>query len=297
MISVVIPAHNAARWLGQCLDSIPMQRHDVDAILIDDGSTDSTLRIAGRYPRLRVISTPNRGVSAARNEGIRAARGEWITFVDADDALLDGALDTLLGAAEASGADVVTALFTHDRSKITRGGERVISDGRAALSNTLYQLPEWHNSVWAKLMRTSHAREVMFVENLRYEDLEFTARLYLLPGIKVCSLKSTVYWYRPNPQSFIHQFTPSRLDALTVTAGIERIVAADSELLPAARSRRLSACFNMYLLTRRRKELKEVTRECVKEIRRLRGSALRDPRARLKNKLASLLSYLADPLL
>jgi len=84
-ISVVIGAWNAAELLGQTLSSVAAQTfapHEV--IVVDDGSTDATAAVAAAHGA-RVISTPNRGVSAARNTGIEQAGGDWIALLDADD--------------------------------------------------------------------------------------------------------------------------------------------------------------------------------------------------------------------
>ncbi|MBS0558367.1 MAG: glycosyltransferase family 2 protein [Proteobacteria bacterium] len=84
-ISVVIPACNAAAFLGEALASVAAQTAPADeVIVVDDGSTDATAAVAAKHGA-RVISTPNRGVSAARNTGIAAAQGDWIALLDADD--------------------------------------------------------------------------------------------------------------------------------------------------------------------------------------------------------------------
>ena len=113
MISVIIPAYNASAYLAECLDSVLCQDagEETEVIVIDDGSTDDTRAIALGHEGVRVVSTPNRGLSAARNEGIRHARGEWTAFVDADDRLLPGALRLMLDAAVATRAEVVTGLL------------------------------------------------------------------------------------------------------------------------------------------------------------------------------------------
>lgn len=92
LISVIIPAFNAARFLPQALASVAAQTYPADRIetvVVDDGSSDDTLSIAGdfegRCPGLHVLSQPNKGVAAARNVGIAASSGELLAFLDADD--------------------------------------------------------------------------------------------------------------------------------------------------------------------------------------------------------------------
>jgi GT2 family glycosyltransferase len=88
LVSVVICSHNGARHIGECLAGVAALRYpSFEAILVDDGSTDSTAAIASEFD-VRVISTPNNGLSAARNVGLKAARGEIVAFID-DDAYPD----------------------------------------------------------------------------------------------------------------------------------------------------------------------------------------------------------------
>ncbi|WP_240926416.1 glycosyltransferase family A protein [Streptomyces sp. JB150] len=87
-VSVVIPAHNSARTLAACLDSVYAQTCPIhEVIVVDDGSTDATARIARGYPCTLIRHDPNRGVSAARNTGIAAATGDILFFLDSDEAL------------------------------------------------------------------------------------------------------------------------------------------------------------------------------------------------------------------
>jgi glycosyltransferase involved in cell wall biosynthesis len=86
MVSVVIPAHNAARSIIATLDSVLAQCVPVDVIVIDDGSTDETARVAGSHgTSVRVLRQENLGQGAARNRGLSIARGEFVAFLDADD--------------------------------------------------------------------------------------------------------------------------------------------------------------------------------------------------------------------
>ena len=101
VVSVVIPAKNAAAYIGETIASALAQADVAEVIVVDDGSTDDTVAIvqAIRDPRLRLMRNDASGVSAARNFGARGARGDWLMFLDADDRLRLDAVTTLLTAA------------------------------------------------------------------------------------------------------------------------------------------------------------------------------------------------------
>jgi len=84
MISVIIPAYNAASTIGHCLEALSAQTCPPDeVIVVDDGSTDGTAQVAKSFG-VRVISQPNAGPAAARNRGATAAHGDILLFTDAD---------------------------------------------------------------------------------------------------------------------------------------------------------------------------------------------------------------------
>jgi glycosyltransferase involved in cell wall biosynthesis len=88
MTSVIMPVHNGAAHITEAMASALAQLAQTDElIVVDDHSSDRTLSVVAAMaePRVRVLSTPRRGVSAARNVGLAAARGEFIAFLDHDD--------------------------------------------------------------------------------------------------------------------------------------------------------------------------------------------------------------------
>lgn len=98
LFSVIVPAYNAAFFIHTCIDSILGQTcPDFELILVDDGSTDDTLRICNAYaesdPRVKVIHKENGGHTSARNEGLKNSTGDYVLFVDSDDWLSKQALD------------------------------------------------------------------------------------------------------------------------------------------------------------------------------------------------------------
>ena len=115
LLSVIIPVHNGATHLRECLDSVLAQTLDsLEVIVVDDGSTDETPEILRHYAlrsdgRLRVLTqSSNQGVSTARNRGIGAAAGKYIAFVDADDRVRPSMYRHMVQVAEAQDLDMIS---------------------------------------------------------------------------------------------------------------------------------------------------------------------------------------------
>lgn len=103
-VSVIVPTYNRASVLGEALESVLEQSYrDFELIVVDDGSTDQTAEVVGRYgDRVRTLRREaNGGCGAARNDGIRASRGELIAFLDSDDVYLPGRLEACVQALDA----------------------------------------------------------------------------------------------------------------------------------------------------------------------------------------------------
>lgn len=100
LISVIMPAYNAGRFIREAIDSVLAQTHsDWELIVVDDGSTDDTIELARQYqdPRIRLFALEHSGYSSrVRNFGLAQARGEFIAFLDADDLYESDALESLL---------------------------------------------------------------------------------------------------------------------------------------------------------------------------------------------------------
>lgn len=112
-LSVVIPAYNVEEYITDCLESlVDQQIADLEVIVVDDGSTDSTaemaVEFAKHHARWMVVCVDRRGPGGARNEGILHASGEFLAFVDADDVIPPDGYRVLLEAITASGSDLAT---------------------------------------------------------------------------------------------------------------------------------------------------------------------------------------------
>lgn len=132
-VSVVIPAYNAIAYLGETVKSVIGQSFSAwELIIVDDGSTDSTLDVANELAtlddRISVFSGPNRGVAGARNEGFRQScpTSAFVVFLDQDDLLEPRALETLLEAQRAQPG----ALLTYGDVRYIDGAGSLLPDER-----------------------------------------------------------------------------------------------------------------------------------------------------------------------
>lgn len=120
-VSIIVPVYNAADYIEKCVDSIKTQSiKELQIILVDDGSTDNSLEICEKLEktdeRITLVHQENSGASAARNEGMRHAAAEWVMFVDSDDWLEDGAIETLYAEASHADSDIVMGMIVNNYS-------------------------------------------------------------------------------------------------------------------------------------------------------------------------------------
>jgi len=114
LVSVVIPAYNAEKWVAETIESVRAQTYkDVEVIVVNDGSVDKTAEVAAEalkgsaFP-FRLFEQTNSGAASARNKGWRAARGDFVQFLDADDLLEPRKIELQLSNAEqVKTADVI----------------------------------------------------------------------------------------------------------------------------------------------------------------------------------------------
>jgi glycosyltransferase involved in cell wall biosynthesis len=194
LVSVITPAYNAEKYIGEAIKSVQAQTHkDWELIIVDDGSTDKTAEVVRRYvakdARITLIQQENKKMASARNTGIRAAKGKYIAFLDADNIFFPGKLESQVGHLEADPSrDVsygdIRHFFGADRSaQYKSASEHVLGDGDQ------FRELLWRNSinVLSVLIRKSaFDRWGLFVEGWHACDEHYVWLNFAYHGIKFC---------------------------------------------------------------------------------------------------------------
>lgn len=176
MISVIIPVYQVEKHLRRCLDSVITQTFsDLEIILVNDGSTDSSGKICDEYAekdsRIKVIHQENQGLSAARNAGLKIANGDFIGFVDSDDYIEPAMFENLYQAAIENKADIAICNFHKvDDSNKTE----LYSNLKAWSGSSKYFVQKdgiRDNYVWHKLFRKYLFDSIRFPVGKQWEDL------------------------------------------------------------------------------------------------------------------------------
>lgn len=292
LISIVVPVYGTEAYLPQCVESLLAQTHShLELILIDDGSPDHCGTLCDRYGeqdrRILVIHQENQGVSAARNAGVKAAHGQYIAFVDSDDWVEPDYLVELLQAAEQSEADAVVEVS---------GAQVCVWTGPEALRQLCYQ-KQFDTAPWGKLFRTELAQKTPFPEVIFFEDLAAVCRM-IGGAQRVAGLSGMRYHYRQNPKGTMNGGDVRRLlDELRAADMMYDYAKSvlDSDIR-AAESRKFSA-YCQVLMKLPRDGYDDVRAQTWDYLRRVRGTILRDRNARMKNRMAALLTWLGEPLM
>lgn len=202
-VSVIIPVYNAERYLDAALKSVFDQRGVcLEVIAIDDGSTDASSDVLGRWARrytnLTVIHQANAGQGAARNRGLDRATGDFVYLMDADDELADGlALSNLADMMKTQSLDVVLfdaeTLYDEgcvrdgcsagDLKYIRRHDYSAVRSG-ADMLTALYAHDEYTESPCLYMARRTFVENasLRFCEGMYFEDCIYTLNLFLTAG-------------------------------------------------------------------------------------------------------------------
>ena len=217
-VSIIVPAYNAEKTIGRCVESILHQTYpDFELLLMDDGSTDGTPDIIDRYaaqdPRVRAIHKENSGVSDTRNQGLFLSKGTYIQFLDADDWIVPDATRLFVRAMEENnGCDMVIADFYRviDKRMSQKGDideERLITREEYAEYMMHNPADYYYGVLWNKFFRRSMIvqYDLKMDINLSWaEDFIFNME-YILHTDRIYVLKVPVYYYVKTEGSLVTQ--------------------------------------------------------------------------------------------
>jgi len=227
LVSVIVPVYNGQDYLEGCIESIEKQTYkNLEIIVVNDGSRDDTasvcVRLRETYENLHVITTEERGVSAARNAGIDAAGGGFLAFVDADDRLRPKTLQVLYDCIMKTGSDVAgCGFFSFRREEEWEAflGEKCHINPPEEYTPSEFlreQLLKGNSRCWSKLYRRSAVGDLRFPEELSIgEDMLFLVRL--LPSLRrIAETDYPGYGYFQNPGGAMNrEFVPRYMDQIT----------------------------------------------------------------------------------
>lgn len=215
LVSVVIPAYNAERYLGEAVESVLTQTYaPIETIVVDDGSSDSTAEIAAGFPEIMVISQENAGPAIARNRGFAASTGELITFHDADDVMVPDKLEVQ-----------VECLLADDGIGVVMGEQEVVVEqgsvlpfwvkGSSAQEAVPTRPPEHSDGPLIHPMTMLMRREIFErvgpfdAAICPAEDIDWALRSVEL-GVETARLPRVILRRRVHPQSLTQDTTAAR---------------------------------------------------------------------------------------
>ncbi|MBQ8322887.1 MAG: glycosyltransferase [Clostridia bacterium] len=185
-ISVIVPVYNTEKYLRRCVDSILKQTYsDLEIILVDDGSTDSSGKICDEYAlkdeRIKVIHKPNGGLSSARNAGLDAATGDYIGFVDSDDHIASDMYMQLIQNIGEEKGNISNIMYVREDEEGKTFASRVPHNKTETIKTFDYieelLLHMGDVSVCTKLFAKELIGKLRFNENVLNEDLLFMMQL------------------------------------------------------------------------------------------------------------------------
>ena len=224
--SVIIPVYNVENYLHRCINSILVQEYtDLEILLIDNGSTDSSGSIcdtyASEYSNISVYHIENHGVSSARNFGLAKAQGEFICFVDADDYLVGNLFSDMENKLDSELDMLVFSYYNSiekNFSETARSAKILPIEGKKdrnqfiALFTELF-LSDMMYTVWNKIYRREFLEEhrIMFEQYELGEDVRFNLNVF--ECVHTISFSKTCYYVYVSGRtdSAMGQYNPYRM--------------------------------------------------------------------------------------
>ena len=225
-VSIIIPIYNVEKYVRKCIESVINQSEkDIEILLVDDGSTDSSGKICEEYAeldqRVQVIHKKNGGLSSARNCGTGHATSEYVQFLDGDDFLRADAVEVLCRVMQQYPSDFVQFMYqevNEDQEPIVKALNEKIYQAYTSqeLFENLYRLGGVAASGATKFMRKELALRIPF-ENIQHEDEMWCTKAFQ-EDLTVTYIQDELYYYVMREGSIIHSgFNRKKLDRYIIS--------------------------------------------------------------------------------
>lgn len=225
-VSVIMPVYNASATLRHSLESLLRQDFkDFEIVAVDDCSSDDSGKVLEDFCKENGVSLNlirherNRGVAAARNTALDAATGDYICWLDADDALAEGALAEWVRTAEENNWEITGCEWYITKAKSERYVVQAdFATSEEALKNLMAGVMRWN--LWLFLIKRESIGDLRFVEGLNMgEDMSFMCQL-LMKTDKVGLIKKGFYHYWQNDQSVSRSFSEANIAQVTANVDL-----------------------------------------------------------------------------
>lgn len=202
-VTIIIPVYNVEEYLEECLQSVIEQTYaNLEIILVDDGSTDSSGKICDAYKnkdnRIKVIHQTNQGLSAARNTALKLATGEMIQFVDSDDFIAKNMIEELVYLMKENQADIViSSHYLYENGKVIEpeySNDLEIYDARQAIGEMVLD-KKIRFYAWDKFYKRKLWQEIEFPTGRIFEDIATIPKAFVTAK-KVVFYDHPFYYYR-----------------------------------------------------------------------------------------------------
>ena len=210
-VSIIVPVHNMERFLRRCLESLVNQTFQkIEIVCVNDGSTDGSQAIIDAMSRshpglITSLQTANQGAGAARNKGMQRSRGNYITFVDSDDWVDHGWIDTLYQVAAGKQADIVVGDYIAFTDHRQLGS---VSTECATKALHLLGPPAPWNKLYKKELFLENG--ITFPKYIWHQDLATIPKL-MVSAKTISHASGSHYHYLHRPGSISRTFKENRI--------------------------------------------------------------------------------------
>jgi len=226
-ITIIIPVYNVEEYLKECLESVLRQTYsDIDIILINDGSTDSSLKICKEFQtkdkRISIYNQENKGLAEVRNKGIELCKTEYFVFVDSDDILEPNFIEQLVLYKNRYQSDIIVAsVYRKKKEKLENWRGKIKEYTGEEIIKKIISEKNFYTSACGKLLKKDLFKNIKFPSGRIYEDLSTMYKVYLVTQKKIIIIGEKLYFYRIREGSILN--TKFYLQKMDIFKAIEEM--------------------------------------------------------------------------